>query len=118
MKSIKIDSETYEYHDAQCQLTLGTHAVIYITFDIIKNSEYKQKLIFLYESKKKFDIISSKFLSRSNTIKMMDLSNKFLTLQIKSEILETIPQDERREEIINDILKTTFIRTQDINQNI
>jgi hypothetical protein len=47
---------------------------------------------------------------------MMDLSDKFLTLQIRSELLETIPQDERRDEIIDDILKTTFIRIRNINQ--
>jgi hypothetical protein len=116
MKLVKIDNETYEYHDAQCQFSLGTHAVIFLTFDIIKNQEYKQKLIFLYESCINFNLISSKFISKSNTIKMMDLSDKFLTLQIRSELLETIPQDERRDEIIDDILKTTFIRIRNINQ--
>ena len=104
MKSIKIDGETYEYHDCQCQLTLGTHANLYLTFDIYKNPSYKKSIISLYESDKRFDIITTKFTSKSNLIKLMDISNKFINLEIRAEMLETIPQDKRRDNIIEDLL--------------
>lgn len=104
MKSIKIDGETYEYHDCQCQLTFGTHANLFLTFDIIKNPSFKKSIILLYESKMRFDIITTKFTSKSNLIKMMDISNKFINLEIIAEILETISQDKRRDNIIEDLL--------------
>jgi len=104
MKSIKINDETYEYHDCQCQLTFGTHANLYITFNINKNPSYKKSIISLYESDKRFDIITTKFTSKSNLIKLMDISNKFINLEIRAEMLETIPQDKRRDNIIEDLL--------------
>lgn len=108
MKTIKIDGETYEYHDCQCQLTFGTHVNLYLTFDISKNSNYKKSLISLYESEMRFDIITTKFTSKGNLIKMMDISNKFINLEIRAELLETIPQDKRRDNIIEDLLDNKF----------
>ena len=116
MKSIKINDETYEYHDCQCQLTFGTHANLYITFNINKNPEYKKLLITLYESNKRFDIISTKFVSKSNLIKLMDISNQFINLEIRAELLEIIPQDKRRDDLLNDILTPTFPKTGSINK--
>ena len=69
IKSIKLNGDVYEYHDVQCQLTFGTHATLFISFDLTKNPEYKSNLISLYESDKNFDIISTKFASKSNRIK-------------------------------------------------
>jgi hypothetical protein len=34
----------------------------------------------------------------------MDISERFINLEIRSEILETIPQDIRRDNIIEDLL--------------
>ena len=116
MKSIKIDGETYEYHDCQCQLTFGTHANLYIAFDMDKNPSYKKPIITLYESDKRFDIITTKFISKSNNIKLMDISERFINLEIRSEILETIPQDIRRDNIIEDILSPTFSEPDSINK--
>jgi|694.fasta_scaffold35506_12 hypothetical protein len=116
MKSIKIDGETYEYHDVQCQLTFGTHANLYLTFDISKNPSYKKPIITLYESDKRFDIITTKFISKSNNIKLMDISERFINLEIRSEILETIPQDIRRDNLLDDILTPTFRENDSINK--
>lgn len=116
MKSIKIDGETYEYHDCQCQLTFGIHANLYLTFDINKNPSYKKSLITLYESEKRFDIITTKFTSKSNLIKMMDISNHFINLEVRAEFLETTPQDARRDNIIEDILSPTFSGTDSITK--
>ena len=93
MKCIKIDGETYEYHDCQCQLTFGSYANLYLAIDINKNPNYKNPIITLYESSKKFDIISTKFISKSNNIKLMDISERFINLEIRAEVLETIPQE-------------------------
>lgn len=116
MKSIKIDGETYEYHDCQCQLTFGTHANLYLTFDISKNPSYKKLIITLYESDKRFEIITTKFVSRGNMIKMMDITNQFVNLEIRAEMLETIPQDKRRDNLLDDILTPTFSETDSINK--
>ena len=104
MKSIKLDGDTYEYHDCQCQLTLGTHANLYLAFDIIKHPEYKKRIISIYESNKRFDIISNRFVSKANIIKLMDISSQYINLEIRADILETIPQDKRRDNIIEDLL--------------
>jgi hypothetical protein len=107
IKSIKLDGDVYEYHDVQCQLTFGTHATLYISFDLSVNPNYKSKLISLYESDKNFDIISNKFTSKSNRIKFFDLDNnkQILNITIKADYLETIPQDKRRDTIIEDLLR-------------
>jgi hypothetical protein len=104
MKTIKINEDVYEYLDAQCQLTFGTHADIYLTFDVLKYPGYKSKIISLFESDKAFSLLTTKFVSKSNLIKLMDIDTNRITLTIRAEILETISQDERREEIINDLL--------------
>lgn len=116
MKWIKIDGETYEYHDCQCQLTFGSHAILYVTIDINKNPSYKNPIISLSECNKRFDIITSKFISKGNLVKMMDISNQFINLEIRSLILETIPQDKRRDDIIDDILTPTFTKNDSINK--
>jgi len=116
MKYIKIDGETYEYHDCQCQLTFGSYANLYLTIDINKNPNYKNPIITLYESSKKFDIISAKFISKSNNIKLMDISERFINLEIRAEILETIPQDIRRDNLLDDILTPTFHENDSINK--
>jgi hypothetical protein len=104
IKTIKINEDTYEYVDVSCQLSLGAHADIYISLDLKKHPGYKAKIISLFESNNAFIIISTKFVSKSNLIKLMDIDSDKITLNIRSEILETISKDERRDDVINDIL--------------
>jgi len=106
MKIININNEFFEYLDIQCQFSFGTHATLYLTFDLKKNAEYKSRLISLYESEKSFNIISNKFTSENNIIKSFDLDpiKSLITLTIRADYLITIPQVERRDNIIEDLL--------------
>lgn len=115
LKYFKLNNELYEYHDFQCQYTFGTHAILYITLDLSKNPDYKSKFISIYENKKIFDIISTKLISRSNLIKLIDIDKHFIRLEIKADLIETTPQDKRRDNIIEDLLSPTFLNNQSIN---
>jgi hypothetical protein len=46
----------------------------------------------------------------------MDISERFINLEIRSEILETIPQDIRRDNLLDDILTPTFRENDSINK--
>lgn len=104
IKEIKINNIIFTYVDIQIQLSLGTHISMYITFDTSKNKEHKKELIDLYESKSKFDIISTTFLSKNNLIKSIDIDKSYITLTIKTKFFENLSQNIRRDDIINDIL--------------
>jgi len=118
MKSIKLDGDIYEYRESHCQLTFGTHANLTLSFDLSANPNYKSKLISLYESDKYFDIIHTQFTSKSNRIKFFDLDSnrQVLSLSIRADYLETIPQDKRRDTIIEDLLSPTFSENDSITK--
>ncbi len=117
MTSIRIDNKLFEYKDSQCQFSFGTHATLYLTFDLKKNPTCKDFLLSLYDNRKTFDMISVKWTSQSNVIKSIDIdTNKNLfSMTVKSEIFETIPTNKRRDDLIDDILDKTLIDNNSIN---
>jgi hypothetical protein len=46
----------------------------------------------------------------------MDISERFINLEIRAEVLETIPQDIRRDNLLDDILTPTFRENDSINK--
>ena len=92
------------------QPTLGSHATIYLTFDTNQFKEYKKEFFDFYDNKETFQIVTNKFTSEENTIKTIDfdINKDILNLTIKTDILRDIEIGERRDQIIDDILNSTF----------
>lgn len=106
IKNIKINNEVFEYHEATCQLSFESHVTLFITFDIQKHINYKQYFLNLYDNNIHFNILSSGFFSKINIIKSIDIDpkNKLLTLIIKSDTIDIIPAEQRRDDTINELL--------------
>ena len=108
MREIKINNEIFSYREGSCQLSLGSHATLYYSFDIIKNPDYKKKLLDLFDNRLRFDVISNKYIAKSSMIKSIDIDKTFLNLTMKCEILHPLNTDERREDILEQLLNSTF----------
>lgn len=110
MGKIKINNEIFEYKVALFQPTLGTHGTIFLTFDINQFPEYKKIFFDIYDNKKDFEIITTKLISVGNIISSIDydVNKQILNLTIKTELLTHIDQQTRRDEIIDEILNSTF----------
>jgi hypothetical protein len=117
IKNIKIGSEVFEYHDLSCQLSIDGHSTLFLSFDIYKHEHYKQYFLSLYDDHTHFNILSSGFISKRNIIKSIDIDpkNKLLTLIIKSDAIDIIPAEQRRDDTINELLNTTFKSNNSIN---
>ena len=110
MRNIKINSEVFSYVDGSCQLTLGSHATLYYSFDINNNPEYKKTLLHLFDSRMKFDIISTSYIAKGSIIKTLDIDPKknILNLTMRCDVLQPLNTDERREDILEQLLNSTF----------
>jgi hypothetical protein len=117
MGQIKINEKVYTYKLIMIQPTLGSHATIYLTFDINQFKEYKKEFFDFYDNRETFKIITNKFTSEENIIKTVDfdINKNILNLTIKTDILRDIEIGERRDQIIDDILNSTFDDKQNIN---
>lgn len=106
MRSIKIDDNIYFYRSALYQPTFGSHGTIFLSFDINSYSEYKLDFFNIYDNKRTFKFISSKLISDSCRISTIDIDNNkgILNLTIKSDFITYIDPDERRDQVIDDIL--------------
>lgn len=110
MKWIKINDDLYEVIDGSIQLSMGSHATIYLTFDISKNKEYGDFFIKIYESQQnhlgsKFTISNNKFIGSGCIIKSIDTDfTQRSTLTIRCDYIQTLDIGERRNEIIDDII--------------
>jgi hypothetical protein len=110
MKEIKINNEILSYREGSCQLSLGSHATLYYSFDINKHPDYKSTLLHLFDSRMKFDIISTEYLAKGTLVKTLDIDpqNNFLNLTMRCDILKPLKTDERREDILEQLLNSTF----------
>lgn len=117
IKNIKINTDVFEYHDVTCQLSFESHATLFLTFDIEKHSNYKHYFLNLYDNNIRFNILSTGFISKSNIIKSIDIDtkNKLITLIIKSDTIDVIPAEQRRDDVISELLNTTFKSNDSIN---
>jgi hypothetical protein len=112
MKWVKINDNVINVEDGSVQLSMGSHASIYLSIDISKNPSYHNFFIKLYESQNsgntkssKFDLISSKFQAIGSLIKSIDTDfNNRMNISIKCDYFNPLNIEDRRNEIINDIL--------------
>jgi hypothetical protein len=113
---IKLDNEIFNCINGSVQLSIGSHATLYLTFDLIKHPSYENILIKLYEYDKTFKVISSKFESSGSKIKTLDIdyNNKRLEISIHCDVLNTTDINLRREDLINELLEKTFKDKHDI----
>ena len=111
MKAFKIDGHIYEYIEGNCQLSIGSHATLYYSFDTNNHKEYKNYFLNKYEIGTIFDIVSSKYIAKSSIIKSVDMDNSknILNLSIRCDILQSLDTKERREDILGELLNSTFV---------
>lgn len=110
MSQVKIDEDIYYTKVLMIQPTLGIHATIYITFDISTHPDYKEYFFDLFDNRKTFKIITTKTISIDCKISSIDydINQSNLNLTIKTDMLRNIDTQERRDEIIDDIINSTF----------
>lgn len=113
---IKIDGQVFEIEQGEAQLSTGSHASIYIKLDIKRNASYYSFFIKKYEEQSnssmgsnaksfKFDVYHKHFIARGTLIKTMDVSfNSEMNLTLICDVLESTDTQERRDEIIDDLL--------------
>ncbi len=114
---IKLNNEIFNCFNGSVQLSIGSHATLYLIFDLVKYPSYENILIKLYESDNTFKVVSSKFEATGSKIKTLDIdySSKRLEISIHCDVLNSTDLNLRREDLINELLEKTFKDEQDIN---
>src|SRR5574343_510266 len=84
------------------QLSIGSHASIYITTDNIK--KYYDTFFEKYDNRERFTIYGKKFVAEGTFIKLISITKNYIDVSFRCDVLtETKPQ-ERRDIIIDEIL--------------
>ncbi len=111
---IRIEEKTFNIVRGDVQFSMGSHANIHIKLDIKNNPSYYSFFIKKYEQQSnqigsvssKFDMYHRKFVARGTLIKSMDVSfDDEMNLDLICDILDEANIQERRDEIIDDLLK-------------
>jgi hypothetical protein len=102
---VKIDNDPFDVIDVTVQLSIGSHTTTYISLDINKNPNYLKYFTNLYENHSSFTMSSIKFVAPGSLIKSIDVDfDSNMNLTIKSDIFNPVSIQERREEIIDELL--------------
>ena len=102
---VKIDNDLFDVIDVTVQLSIGSHTTTYISLDINKNPNYLKYFTNLYENHSSFTMSSIKFVAPGSLIKSIDVDfDSNMNLTIKSDIFNPVSIQERREEIIDELL--------------
>jgi len=102
---VKIDNDIFDVVDVTVQLSIGSHTTTYISLDINKNTNYLKYFTNLYENHSSFTMSSIKFVAPGSLIKSIDVDfDSNMNLTIKSDIFNPVNIQERREEIIDELL--------------
>ena len=102
---VKIDNDPFDVIDVTVQLSIGSHTTTYISLDINKNPNYLKYFTNLYENHSSFTMSSIKFVAPGSLIKSFDVDfDSNMNLTIKSDIFNPVSIQERREEIIDELL--------------
>jgi hypothetical protein len=102
---VKIDNDPFDVVDVTVQLSIGSHTTTYISLDINKNPNYLKYFTNLYENHSSFTMSSIKFVAPGSLIKSIDVDfDSNMNLTIKSDIFNPVSIQERREEIIDELL--------------
>ena len=101
---IKINDETFYVEEISMQLTIGAHASIEISLDIIKYPQYSDIFFNKFDKREKFTLVAKSFECRGTLIKTIDIGKKLLNISLKCDYTNQTPIQERREILIDDIL--------------
>lgn len=102
---VKIDNDIFDVVDVTVQLSIGSHTTTYISLDINKKPNYLKYFTNLYENHSSFTMSSIKFVAPGSLIKSIDVDfDSNMNLTIKSDIFNPVNIQERREEIIDELL--------------
>lgn len=102
---IKIDNDLFDVIDVVVQFSIGSHTTTYISLDINKNTNYLKYFTNLYENHSSFTMNSSKFVAPGSFIKSIDVDfDTKMNVTIKSDIFNPIDIQERRDEMIDELL--------------
>ena len=102
---VKIDDDIFYVVDLTMQLSIGSHATTYISFDINKNKNYLKYFTNLYENNRYFTISCVKFVSTGSIIKSIYVDNdSSMSISLRCDLLNISNISERRDEIIDDLL--------------
>ena len=102
---VKIDNDIFDVVDVTVQLSIGSHTTTYISLDINKNTNYLKYFTNLYENHSSFTMSSIKFVAPSSLIKSFDVDfNSNMNITIKSDVFNPVNIQERRDEMIDELL--------------
>lgn len=120
---VKIDNDIFdiEVEESSVQLSTGSHATIYLRFDIKNHKEYLSHFTKMFEEQKKslikFNTLTNKFEAIGCIIKSIDTDFKsVLNLTLRCDLLNLRDLQARRDEIIEDIMNKD--QTSDKQNNI
>ena len=102
---VKIDNDIFDVVDVTVQLSIGSHTTTYISLDINKNTNYLKYFTNLYENHSSFTMSSIKFVAPGYLIKSFDVDfDSNMNITIKSDVFNPVNIQERRDEMIDEIL--------------
>lgn len=107
---IKIGRDIFKCDDINFQSSLIEYNCnLYLKLNINENILYKNYFLNFYDTKEKFDIISSNFSANNSTVISIDLDLKkgIMWVIVKSTLFKMTPIDKRRNNLIDELL-TTF----------
>lgn len=130
MQIIKINNDYFEVENISTQLTIGSHATIKLTIDTKKNTGYYQYFTDIFDryndeiwnqnpNNTIFGIQAKNIKGYGCIIKSIDIDNihNIMNLSINCNYLEEITIQEKRDELINEVLDQTSLNENNIKKN-
>jgi len=102
---IKIDNDPFDVIDVTVQFSIGSHTTTYISFDLNKYPKYLNYITSLYENHQRFELSSNRFIAPGSYIKSIDVDfDTKMNVTVKSDIFNAVDTQQRRDEIIDELL--------------
>lgn len=102
---IKIDNDPLDIIDITVQFSIGSHTTTYIGLDLVKYPKYLNYITNLFDNCQKFELSSNKFIAPGSYVKSIDIDfDSKMNVAVKSDIFNPIDKQERRDEIIDELL--------------
>lgn len=102
MESIKLDNDIIYIRSCSIQLSIGSHASIYIITD--NNKKYYDTFFEKYDNRESFTIYGKKFVAEGTFIKLISITKNYIDVSFRCDVLNEIKTEERRDVIISEIL--------------
>lgn len=106
MHTLKIRNEYFFVEDISTQFSIGTHGNLNITINTMKFPSYYKYFIDIFDSYSEFDIQYKNLRGYGCMIKSLDIDNMnyLLYVNIHCDYLEQVTVQEKRDELIDDVL--------------